>query len=34
MLVVESYPLAVSLCVVIMLCWGSWANTQKMASQQ
>ncbi len=34
MLVVESYPLAVALCVVTMLCWGSWANTQKLASQQ
>ena len=34
MLVVESYPFAVALCVVTMLCWGSWANTQKLASQQ
>jgi len=34
MFTVESYPLAVSLCVVTMLCWGSWANTQKLASQQ
>jgi glucose uptake protein len=33
-LVVESYPLAVALCVVTMLCWGSWANTQKLASKQ
>jgi glucose uptake protein len=29
MFVVESYPLAVLFCVVTMLCWGSWANTQK-----
>jgi glucose uptake protein len=33
MFVVESYPLAVFLCVVTMLCWGSWANTQKLASR-
>ena len=24
---------AVALCVVTMLCWGSWANTQKLAGQ-
>jgi glucose uptake protein len=34
MLIVESYPLAVALCVVTMLCWGSWANTQKLASRE
>ena len=33
MLIVESYGLAVALCVVTMLCWGSWANTQKLASR-
>jgi glucose uptake protein len=33
MLIVESYGLAVALCVVTMLCWGSWANTQKLASK-
>jgi glucose uptake protein len=33
MLIVESYALAVALCVVTMLCWGSWANTQKLASR-
>jgi glucose uptake protein len=32
MLIVESYAVAVVLCVVTMLCWGSWANTQKLAS--
>jgi glucose uptake protein len=31
MYIVESYPLAVLLCVVTMMCWGSWANTQKLA---
>ena len=34
MLIVESYPLAVAMCVVTMLCWGSWANTQKLASTE
>ncbi len=31
MYVVDSYALAVGLCVVTMLCWGSWANTRKLA---
>ena len=34
MVVVESYPLAVVLCVITMLCWGSWSNTQKLASRE
>ncbi len=34
MVVVESYTLAVFLCLVTMLCWGSWANTQKLASKE
>jgi glucose uptake protein len=33
MLTVESYPVAVGMCIVTMLCWGSWANTQKLASK-
>ena len=33
MLIIESYGLAVVLCIVTMLCWGSWANTQKLASR-
>ncbi|BFP41489.1 GRP family sugar transporter [Flavobacteriaceae bacterium GF1] len=33
MFIPASYALAVVLCVVTMLCWGSWANTQKMASK-
>ncbi len=31
MFVVHSYPLAVLFCVLTMLCWGSWANTRKLA---
>ena len=34
MFIVESYPVAVSLIVVTMICWGSWANTQKLASKE
>jgi glucose uptake protein len=34
MLIVGSYGLAVALCVVTMLCWGSWANTQKLATRE
>ncbi len=33
MFIVESYTLAVLFCVITMLCWGSWANTQKLASK-
>jgi len=34
MVVIESYGLAVVMCVITMLCWGSWANTQKLASKE
>ncbi|MCE5200268.1 MAG: GRP family sugar transporter [Armatimonadota bacterium] len=34
MVIIESYPLAVALCLVTMLCWGSWANTQKLAGKE
>jgi glucose uptake protein len=34
MYVVESYSTAVILCFVTMLCWGSWANTQKAVGQR
>lgn len=34
MLIVESYSLAIVMCVVTMFCWGSWANTQKLASEK
>lgn len=33
MYIVDSYALAVILCVITMLCWGSWANTQKLVSK-
>jgi glucose uptake protein len=34
MVVVESYVIALIMCFVTMLCWGSWANTQKLASKE
>ena len=33
MFIVNSYALAVVLCFVTMLCWGSWGNTQKLAAK-
>ena len=30
---VDNYTLAVAFCVVTMLCWGSWGNTQKLAGR-
>ncbi|MDR2969548.1 MAG: GRP family sugar transporter [Tannerellaceae bacterium] len=33
MFIVQSYPLAILFCFVTMLCWGSWGNTQKLASR-
>ncbi|MEK6781000.1 MAG: GRP family sugar transporter [Bacteroidota bacterium] len=33
MFILESYSLAVFFCVMTMLCWGSWANTQKLAEK-
>lgn len=33
MFIVSSYPLAVIFCLITMLCWGSWANTQKLAGK-
>ncbi len=34
MLVIQSYTVAVVLCFITMLYWGSWANTQKLASKE
>lgn len=33
MFIVQSYTLAVIFCFITMLCWGSWANTQKLAGK-
>ncbi|MEI7472351.1 MAG: GRP family sugar transporter, partial [Ferruginibacter sp.] len=33
MIIVQNYSLAILLCVITMLCWGSWANTTKLTSK-
>ncbi|HEY2584115.1 MAG TPA: GRP family sugar transporter [Mucilaginibacter sp.] len=32
MFIIENYATAVIFCIITMLCWGSWANTQKLAA--
>ena len=33
MFIVNNYLLAVIFCLITMICWGSWANTQKLAGK-
>lgn len=33
MFIVENYTMAVVLCFITMMCWGSWGNTQKLAAR-
>jgi glucose uptake protein len=33
MVIIESYSTAVIMCLVTMLCWGSWANTMKLTKK-
>ena len=33
MYIVGNYFTAVVFCMITMLCWGSWGNTQKLASK-
>jgi glucose uptake protein len=33
MFIVQHYFMAILLCVVTMVCWGSWANTTKLTSR-
>jgi glucose uptake protein len=33
MFIIEDYSLAVIFCIITMLCWGSWGNTQKLAGK-
>lgn len=33
MFIIDNYSLAVVFCIVTMLCWGSWGNTQKLAAK-
>lgn len=32
MFIIHEYSVAVIFCVITMLCWGSWANTQKLTA--
>ena len=32
MFIVENYGLAIMLCIITMICWGSWANTTKLTT--
>ena len=34
MFTVNSLPVAIVFCVITMLGWGSWANTQKLAGKE
>ena len=34
MYIISSYFVAVLFCIITMLCWGSWANTQKLSSKK
>ncbi len=33
MFIIQEYSTAVVFCVITMLCWGSWGNTQKLAGK-
>ena len=33
MFIIETYSLAMVFCLITMLCWGSWGNTQKLAGK-
>ena len=32
MFILENYSTAIVFCIITMLCWGSWANTQKLSA--
>jgi glucose uptake protein len=34
MFIIQNYSTAVFFCLITMICWGSWANTQKLAAAQ
>src|SRR5690554_1267849 len=33
MTVIDNYWVAIAFCVLAMICWGSWQNTQKMVQK-
>jgi glucose uptake protein len=34
MVLVQNYTLAVFLCVLAMICWGSWQNTRNLIGKE
>ena len=34
MLIIESYTTAIIMCIITMICWGSWANTMKITERK
>lgn len=34
MFIIQNYSTSVLFCLITMLCWGSWANSQKLAAAQ
>lgn len=34
MFLVENYSIAILLCFITMICWGSWANTTKLTTKE
>ena len=32
--ILHSYPSADIFCIITMLCWGSWANVQKLSQKK
>jgi glucose uptake protein len=34
MLIIQSYSTAVIMCIITMICWGSWANTMKLTGKK
>jgi glucose uptake protein len=34
MIIIQSTAIAIAMCIITMLCWGSWANTQKLATKE
>ncbi|MDP4276000.1 MAG: GRP family sugar transporter [Bacteroidota bacterium] len=33
MILIQNYGIAILCCFITMICWGSWANTQKLAAK-
>ena len=33
MIEITNYPIAIAICFLAMICWGSWQNTQKFTGK-